>query len=367
MSYQDTALMPGGNSFFDPGGFYAPNKTPPMPDFMGLAQQQSYANRVNTNTPWGSQQYSTRSVIDPSTGKPVTVWDSNISLDPRLQGALNAQMGTQQNLSQLAQGMSGGVADALSQPFSYGGIAAAPDYRTAMNDAISANYNQATSRLDPQWDTREEQARTRLMNQGLDPGSEAYTAAMGDLGRQRNDAYSSAMANAITQGNQTAQTQFGIGMQGRQQALSEYERQRAQPLNELQALLAGQQVGMPTFPDTAAAGSYQGAGQQQYQALMNAWNANQAQNQAKQQGMLSLGAGLFSMFSDERMKEDIERLPVEALPGVPFASWRWKGTGRIGIGVIAQDLEKVRPDLVNRDPDTGMLKVDYSFLEVAHG
>ena len=295
-AYKATSFGGSSNSLFDPMGLYNKGEDVPQVDFYGMAQQQSYANRVNSNTPWGSQNYTTREVTDPATGKKMTVWDSNTTLDPRLQAALGSQMQTQQNLSGLAEGLTGSVADSLSQPFSYGGIADAPDYTTAMNDAIQANYAQAASRLDPQWAKREEGTRTQLVNQGLDPTSEAYRSQMSDLGQQRTDAYDTAMRSAIGQGNDTASTSYGIGLQGRQQAIAEYERQRQQPLNELQSLMSGQQVNMPSFPDTEGAGSYQGAAQQDYQQLLDQYNANAADKQNKQQGMMQIGGTIAAMF-----------------------------------------------------------------------
>lgn len=49
---------------------------------------------------------------------------------------------------------------------------------------------QVEQRLDPTWNHKEEMLRTRLLNQGLDPSSEASQNTMGQFGRDRNDAYS---------------------------------------------------------------------------------------------------------------------------------------------------------------------------------
>lgn len=78
----------------------------------------------------------------------------------------------------------------------------------ARQQAIDSAYGQATSRLDPQWAKREEAMRTQLLNQGLDPTSEAGKNAMAELGLQRNDAYSSAMNSAIGIGNQAGNDVF---------------------------------------------------------------------------------------------------------------------------------------------------------------
>ncbi len=77
-------------------------------------------------------------------------------------------------------------------------------------------------------------------------------------------------------------------------------------------------------------------------------------------GLGSAGSSIMSalplMFSDERVKEDI--VPVGALhDGLPVYSYRYKGDPTPRIGLIAQDVEKVRPDAVF---DVGGVKaVDY--------
>lgn len=130
------------------------------------------------------------------------------------------------------------------------GGAPPPDYRGAMEAqgprinwqtdfgqlgdgqaAADAVYKQATSRLDPMWARREDQAHTRLLNQGLDPQSEAYKSAMSDLGQERNDAYGSAFAQSFGQGQEL----FKTNMMARQQAIAEAIRRRMQPLDELGA------------------------------------------------------------------------------------------------------------------------------------
>lgn len=386
----------GQNAWWDPGGFYTKNETPDSPDFMQLAEQQSYANRVNQSTPWGSQNYTAQKVIDPATGKPVTQWSSSVSLDPRLQAALESQMGITQSNSALAQRLSGQLGDTLGQPMQspelqtsldYSGLQALSDPTDVRNRAEDALYSRATARLDPQWNQREEQMRARLANQGLDPGSEAYTNAMGDLNTARNDAYSSAMNDAITGGGAEASRQFGMDLSSRQQGASEiqnaaafgnqslgqqygYDLQaRELPLNEISALLSGGSVQMPNFTGAPSGGNYQAAGQQGYQSALDAYNAQQGQQQSRQAGLLGLAGAAFSAFSDERLKTNIKRYDTEALPGVRFASWEWRDQpGSRDFGVIAQDVQKVRPDLVHEDAATGFLKVDYSFLlEPRHG
>lgn len=91
-------------------------------------------------------------------------------------------------------------------------------------------------------------------------------------------------------------------------------------------------------------------------------NADLAKNQADQNiwGAIMSGAKLAAsaapMFSDERLKEDIE--PVgELYDGSNVYRYRYKGDATPRIGLMAQEVEKVRPDAVTEI--AGYKAVDY--------
>jgi hypothetical protein len=71
----------------------------------------------------------------------------------------------------------------------------------------------------------------------------------------------------------------------------------------------------------------------------------------------------FYYSSDRRLKTDIAPIKglemILALNGVKF---KWKKTGLNEIGLIAQDVEKVLPELVSTNPDTGLKAVKYGNL-----
>lgn len=70
----------------------------------------------------------------------------------------------------------------------------------------------------------------------------------------------------------------------------------------------------------------------------------------------SMGSALFSMFSDERLKEDIE--PVGKLfDGQNVYSYRYKGDHVPRIGLMAQEVEQINPDAVTEI--AGFKAVDY--------
>lgn len=108
-------------------------------------------------------------------------------------------------------GISQGMDRAATQ---IGNQGALPTGQEARDQAITAAYGQATSRLDPRFQQREDQLRTQLANQGLDPTSEAAQTELGNLGRERNDAYTSAMNGAIGQGTAAGSALFNQGVVG---------------------------------------------------------------------------------------------------------------------------------------------------------
>jgi hypothetical protein len=161
--------------------------------------------------------------------------------------------------------------------------------------------------------------------------------------------------------NQALGDQYGLSMTGRQNAFQEQLAVRNQPINEISALMSGGQVTVPSF-------------QQPYQQSVEATNIAgmmQQDNQQKQQnyynqmsGLFGLGSsiagGLFSL-SDKRAKKNITRVG-ETDEGLPIYKYQYKkavgGNGMFTLGVMAQELEKSRPDAVMTGPD-GLKRVDY--------
>lgn len=280
--------------------------------------KQIKANRPSIFTPFGSQQ-----------------WTQDANGNWTLNSGLTGQMG---DVASMLQGQVGSM---FGQPVMTGDAAS--------KKAIDAAYGQATSRLDPMWGQREEQLKSQLANQGLDPTSKAYADALGQFGRDRNDAYSSAMNNAVGLGNQAAQSVFGMNLHAQNAPL--------QRLLQMQNLLA-----VPGFSQAGSAGGtdYLGAF-----GMGSNIDVGRERIAAEERGQ-AYGAGGdlvggFTRFSDERLKTRIVRHVAEVLPGVPMATWEYRALpGRRFRGVIAQDLARVAPQHVRQRPD-GFLAVDYSF------
>lgn len=295
---------------------------PPAPDYTAAAEkqaassekvtnQQTYANRPNITTPFGSQSWTNSQMTDPATGQPVTQWNMNLQLDPQMQAALDSQQRVDLGRSQGAEGLLGQATDAFKNPMDWnalpgrGSIGDPNTFRQQGTDAI----DQLNAPILAQ---RRAAMETRLSNQGIQAGSEAGTNAMRDV----NDAESRAHLMAIGEGRAEAAQMFGqqkdranFDNQNRQQSIGEEMTQRNQPLNELNALLSGQQVAQPNMPtfNTSSASqptNYSGAANSQYQSALDGYNAKQGAKTGLMNGLFGLGSaamgaggwgGLFSM------------------------------------------------------------------------
>lgn len=252
--------------------------------------------------------------------------------------------------------------------------AQAQQYGQNANNAAFANA--AQSQLFGQNTTQAQFANTAQQQQ---TDQNAQAAAFGNTAQQQQFAQSLAnsqfgntaqqqmydnASGAVAQNNQTAQTAFGNDITTRNQLI-----------NQLMSLMGGSQVQNPQFQQTGGtgvagtdvAGISQNAYNQQYQQY--------AQQQQQQQGLLgglmglggsALGAaglagGFGTLFSDKRLKTDI-KATGEKIAGVPVKTWKWKGSGQPDVGVIAQEVSKRHPDLVDNSHPSGFKRVDYNGL-----
>jgi hypothetical protein len=314
-------------------------------------------NRINTYGPAGSQEF-TNTGMDPTTGAPM--YRQDIKMDPMLEGVYRSQLGQQQQMTDAAspyinqiQGM---------QPFSLSGL---PEMSTNFDDLRKSQtdslYKQQAGFLDPQFKQGEDALRSRMANQGVVEGSEAYTNAMGDFNRGKEFSYGQARDKAITGGGQEADRAFGMQSQTRNQMLSEMLTKRGLPFQELSQLrgMAGG-VNLPQFDGTAQVGTapadITSAMNNQYQGQVDAYNAKKQSQNANLQTAATIAA-MFAM-SDVRAKDDIE--PYGELPdGTPLFSYTYKGDNKQQIGVMAQEVEQRDPQAVRTRPD-GYKEVDYS-------
>lgn len=316
---------------------------PQAPDPVVTANAQTASNKETAITqtglnamdqygPQGSVTYAQNGTWPDGTPR----FTQTTSLSPEQKAIYSTGQQTQQNLANTAQNQSARLDGLLSKPFNVN------------NEATESRLMELGSkRLDPQLAQRREQEAARLSNQGIKLGSTAYDRAM----------------NLVDQGENDARNQ--LLLTGRNQAVQEALLERNQPINEIIGLASGSQVSMPQFgatPQTGVAGTDVGGITQgvyngklaQYGQDMGQWNTTAG-------GLFGLGANALMAFSDERLKTNIEPTG-EKVAGVDVVEWDWKNGSGHARGVIAQDLEKNRPDLVDNTHPSGFKRVKYGQL-----
>jgi hypothetical protein len=294
-------------------------KSPPAaPDYTGAAQQQgaasqelatqnTFANRPTINTPWGQQTWDTGQTVDPATGQPVTTWTQNLNLTPDQQASLDSQQAIQQGRSGAAQQLLGQATGATANPFDWSSLPGAPTQAAQGGDIKSAQmdaYQQMAGMLQPGRQQQQAALDTKLANMGLPSGSEAANRAGQQLQSQWTTEDKNLIGQAMQQGQSEQAQQYGQSaasinqqQQLRNSAIAEEAQRRGMPLNELNALLTGQQVSMPQMPSFSPAAQGQtpdllGAAQAQGQYGLGATQLNQnVANQWSQgiQGAAGLG------------------------------------------------------------------------------
>ena len=327
-------------------------KAPKPPDPAKTAAAQTGTNVTtalanaqlgNTNlvTPDGSRTFSTdpgqtQTFTDPSSGAVYEVprYTQTDTLSPEQQAIKDQQDQASLGLSTLANDQTQFLQGYLDTPFD------------GSNEATEARlFELGSKRLDPVLARQDEDLRTRLANQGIKVGSEAYDRELELQNQSRNDAY-----------NQLLLTGHG-------QAFAEGQAQRNQPINEITALLSGGQVSQPNFqsPNQPSIPTVDFAGlvNENYNQRLGIYNQQSAARQNLLGGLFGAGAAILS---DERVKKDKKK--VGQLKGHNLYEYRYKGEDKLApksIGVMAQEAEKKAPGAVTKGGD-GYKRVNYSRL-----
>lgn len=322
---------------------------PPPPDYSALAVQQAAidkaaaaeqtkANRPNQVTPWGQTTWAQDELGN---------WTQTTALNPQDQALLQQQRQFQGQQQTIGSGMLGKAADSLNRPIDYGAVPAPQGIDqsqlgefgkldlSGMNEldpgfgAVEQVRDAMMGRLAPARQQSRDGEIQRLKNQGLTEDSGAFQRAMTRLDQGDTDAQMQALLAATTEygnifnrglaenqqgfvqqlgaaGLDDSQRAQGFGEQEaasrlagllRQQNLSEQETQRQSPLNDYMKLIGGIDPQMPQMPSFMAGTSYggadmMGAANSQYQAQMDAFNADQAQSGGLMSGLFGLGGAL---------------------------------------------------------------------------
>ena len=239
------------------------------------------------------------------TGQVYDKWTQTTGLTPELQDIFNKQMAIQGGRTDIAGMLTGRMGADFGQSMDWRNLSPVGQVPTAQytlpegdigdpyqtrQRAENAMYDSAMSRIAPQQEAQRAALETKMRNQGLRPGDAAWASQMQGMGQQHNDQSQQAMWSAVGEGrteagqmfgqqmgsnqnmfNQALQANhqnYGQSMQGsqyanqiRQQQMAEMMQQRGFNLNEINALLSGQQVGMPSMPSFSQQGQYTPASQ----------------------------------------------------------------------------------------------------------
>lgn len=203
------------------------------------AKTQYGLNATNQVTPYGNLTYT------PNADK--SQWTATQTLSPGQQSLYDSDLATKNKMAGIAGSQIDKLGGVLGTPWNPG---------TEVADKLAGMQHEF---LDPEWNTREEQMRTRLANQGITQGSEAYNTENRQFGDQRSRAYD--------------QMYLDANQQGFNQSLQE----RNQPFNEFAAFQNGTQIQNPSFTNTPqtqlSTPDQAGMTYQNYQGALSAHNA----------------------------------------------------------------------------------------------
>jgi Chaperone of endosialidase len=375
-------------------GYNGKADAPAPPDYTGAAnataagnleaaRAASAANRLNQYTPSGSlvyQQTPTKSLDASSYQSALDAWKAGGSQGAEPAAAdymkFNPDAGwtatqtyspAQQDIFNKTNQLNSGLLGTANTGLNYANeVLSKPGVDTSKLAQIGINPGQSyqdaiMQRLSPQLEKETNQLETKMMNQGIAPGTEAWKNAKLEQQQQQNDR----LVAATTQG-------FNTGLAANQAGFQQQAYNQMQPINVINALRTGSQVTNPTFVNTPQQATTQGpdllgATSQGYNAQVSATNAQNAASGNFFGGLMNLGSSLYSggAFSDERLKENVKK--VGALDnGLNLYSYNYKeGYGLPKgkqVGVMAQEVEKVIPEAVGeRD---GFKTVNYDLLGV---
>ena len=213
-------------------------------------------------------------------------------------------------------------------------------YNNQLNDMRNANLNLANRQIQEASGTQAGGLMSDLAKRGILSSSvtadslnqigKSAANAMSDAASRENALYSQNYLNGINQLANMNSTNLGNTMQYG----SYMQNQALQPAQYLYGQFNSQEPikneGSPGLVGGLLGGLGQGLG-------------------------MGAGYGLIGAMSDERLKDDIE-YTGEFIDYCPVATWRWKDTGRMDIGFIAQDVQKIHPHRVYEGED-GFLRI----------
>jgi hypothetical protein len=285
----------------------------------------------------------------------------NAAIAQNAQLALQSgQFANQAQAQQFAQRLAAGEfgRDAQMASFQTGQAA-----QEAVNRAIAQNFQQGLGAAGAYNAAAGQQFGQEMDIAGL------YNAS---LAQNQQAALQQAQAQAALQAQGFNQAQAAANFQNaqRQAALQEQLALRALPLNEVAAIMGGAQVQLPQFQSYQGAevdaapvfNAQQAAGnfaQQNYGNQVSAYNAKMGMY-GQLGGAVGAAAGGGAFKSDRRLKSNIVRVGTHPL-GIGI--YEYDIFDRRERGVMADEVEQVKPEAVAIDPADGYKMVYYGMLQ----
>lgn len=353
---------------------------PPPPDYRGAAEetaessrkatnQQMYFNRPTVNTPFGGESWQYSPVTDPVTGEKYTTATQTTTLTPEAQEALGSQLRVQAARSGFAEDLLGRVEEGYQDPADFGQFGGYQGLQTDPNTIREQAFGRMSSLYAPQREADRSRLETQLSNQGIPRGSEAWRNAMRGQSdaEMRQDLQMMQGSMGEAQGMQAMDVQAqNYANNLRQMQVAEMLQERGLGLNELNALLTGQQVSAPQMPGFQAAGraettDYSGAMAATAQHEMDIFNAEQASKDALMSGMMNMGSS--AMMCDIRVKRNLEHIGYYE-DDIPCYVFQYTWSDEWFVGPVAQEVEEKHPELVVEID--GIKHVDMRGLRYAH-
>ena len=249
---------------------------------------------------------------------------------------------TLQNLLNNAYNMSQNVSNMGDYTFSVDGS------DDARKRAEEATYNSYTSLLAPEFARQTNNLETRLQNQGIGVGSNAYNNAMNTLLKNQNDTYNNAAYNSVLAGQNAYSQSLNNAINAGTFGNSAQRNYLSQILAQLQNSYSGYDNAMNIYNI-----------QNPSDARIS--NAKQSNSSAQiNTGKQFLGNALSAaamMFSDVRLKENLR--PVGRLDnGLTVYCFNFAGSKVSQLGLLAQEVAEVIPEAVFED-ENGYLMLNY--------
>ena len=256
-----------------------PQAEPPAaPDYSSAAQVaaqgdleaariQTKANRPTQLNPFGRVDWEQ----DPNDQD---LWTQTTTMNPDLEDAILSQSAVTRGVSDSATNLLGDIDAVTASDIDLSGV---PDLADPGFGAVEDIRSAMMQRMQPDFDYRRDRENAQLVAQGFKEGDEAYDQRM----RQLDDAENRASLDALLRATGESDRIYARTADARQRGVQEAAFLRSLPMNELNAVLRGQSVGLPQFQGyntqaQTAGADVLGATQAQYDAELGRYNAQQA-------------------------------------------------------------------------------------------